>query len=110
VRRVVSSPSVRCVRTVEPLAQEVGVEVERANELLEGSDRDKAVDFVQSVAKRKSGVVVCSHGDVIPELLRYLSARGMKLRDELRWPKGSAWELQWDGTHFLEARYHAPSE
>ena len=40
---------------------------------------------------------LCSHGDVIPDLLEALVARGTKLKDELRWQKASTWVLTWDG-------------
>jgi 8-oxo-dGTP diphosphatase len=108
-RRILSSPSARCRLTMAPLAERLGIEVGVANELLEGAPGDKAVAFADRVAKRKSGVVLCTHGDVIPDVLRRLAAKGMKLHDELRWPKGCAWELIWDGERFTDATFHPPA-
>jgi 8-oxo-(d)GTP phosphatase len=65
VRRVVSSPAVRCVQTVEPLAAVFGLEVEIDNRLAEGAG-GSAHELVETV-----GVVACTHGDVIYEILGY---------------------------------------
>ena len=57
---------------------------------------------------RGTGAVLCSHGDVIPDLLEHLLARGTKLKDELRWQKASTWVLTWDGDHLAKGRYLPP--
>jgi 8-oxo-dGTP diphosphatase len=63
VRRVVSSPYVRCVQTVEPLAAALGLEVELDERLAEGGDGS-----AQALLD-EDGVVACTHGDVIHELV-----------------------------------------
>jgi 8-oxo-dGTP diphosphatase len=63
VQRVVSSPYTRCVETVEPLAAALGLEVERDERLAEGGG-DEAADLL-----REEGVVACTHGDVIHDIL-----------------------------------------
>jgi broad specificity phosphatase PhoE len=63
VRRIVSSPHLRCVQTVEPLATELGLEVERDERLSEGAGR------AASELLDEAGVVVCTHGDVARALL-----------------------------------------
>jgi phosphohistidine phosphatase SixA len=65
VRRVVSSPYIRCVQTVEPLAAALGLEVELDDRLAEGGG-SSARELLE-----EPGVVACSHGDVIFELLGY---------------------------------------
>jgi broad specificity phosphatase PhoE len=68
VRRVVSSPYVRCVETVVPLAAALGVPVEQDDRLAEGaggSGRDLLLE---------EGVVCCTHGDVVEALV----GRGLK--------------------------------
>lgn len=67
-RRVVSSPYLRCVETVEPLAAALGVAVERDERLAEGAGR--AALAVLS----DDGVVACTHGDV----LQLLTGRSVK--------------------------------
>ncbi|MGH9154455.1 MAG: SixA phosphatase family protein [Acidimicrobiales bacterium] len=88
VNRILSSPSVRCVQTVSPLAAARGLAVETATALAEG-DGAAAVRLVQSL---DGGVVLCSHGDVIPEVLDSLGAGG-QTGEGLRCKKGSIWVL-----------------
>jgi broad specificity phosphatase PhoE len=63
VRRVVSSPYVRCVQTVEPLAAALGVQLEQDDRLAEGQGAS-AADLL-----REDGVVCCSHGDIAEALV-----------------------------------------
>ena len=70
VRRVLSSPYVRCVQTVEPLAAALGVAVVADARLAEGAGR-AALELLA-----EDGVVACTHGDVIGELLGHGLAPG----------------------------------
>ena len=63
VRRIVSSPYARCVQTVEPLAAALGLEVELDDRLAEGGGGAARALF------EEPGVVACTHGDVIFELI-----------------------------------------
>jgi phosphohistidine phosphatase SixA len=63
VRRVVSSPYVRCVQTVEPLAAALGLPLELDDRLAEGAGR-AALTLLQ-----EDGLVSCTHGDVVHELV-----------------------------------------
>lgn len=75
--RVVSSPYLRCVQTVEPLARSREQEIELDDAL--GAD---SLDDVPSVLERLRGqdAAVCTHGD-----LPWLRSRPFK--------KGSVWVL-----------------
>ena len=68
VRRVVSSPYVRCVQTVEPLAAALGLPLEQDDRLAEGEE-GAAAELL-----REDGVVCCTHGDILDELV----GRGLK--------------------------------
>ena len=68
VRRIVSSPYVRCVQTVEPLAAALGLQVEQDDRLEEGAGAASAALL------REDGVVCCTHGDIVEALL----GRGLK--------------------------------
>ena len=68
VRRLVSSPYVRCVETLEPLAAALGLPVEQDERLVEGAGR-ASLELL-----REDGVVCCTHGDVVEDLLD----RGLK--------------------------------
>jgi 8-oxo-dGTP diphosphatase len=106
IARVVSSPSRRCVMTVEPLAARLGVAVEIDRRLDEGGNGDDALRLARELLPDES--VVCSHGDVIPDLLHVLATSGTQFRDPMQWPKGSTWELRWDGDVAARGVFHAP--
>ncbi len=74
MKRVVSSPYVRCVQTVEPLAEAAGLRVELDERLAEGADVDAAFDLLLELDAVHG--VVCTHGDLIPLLLRRLVVHG----------------------------------
>lgn len=63
VRRVLSSPYRRCIQTVEPLAAALGVPVETDERLAEGAGS------AGLALLEEDGVVACTHGDVITELV-----------------------------------------
>lgn len=69
-RRVVSSPYVRCVGTVEPLAAALGVSVEQDERLAEGGG-GAALELL-----REDGAVCCTHGDVVEAVLGYGLKKG----------------------------------
>ena len=66
--RLVSSPYVRCVETVEPLAAALGLPLEQDDRLAEGAG-DSARELLLG-----DGVLCCTHGDVVEELV----GRGLK--------------------------------
>jgi phosphohistidine phosphatase SixA len=110
VRRILSSPTVRCIDTVAPPAKELGLEVKVADELAEGAGTRSAYDLVLDVGRRKGDSVLCTHGDVVPEVLRRAARDGARLPEELRWAKGSTWALETDGEKITEGRYLPPPE
>jgi phosphohistidine phosphatase SixA len=65
--RIASSPSVRCMDTVQPLADERGITVEERSELAEGSTRKEVFALLDELAG--STFLLCTHGDVVVELL-----------------------------------------
>jgi broad specificity phosphatase PhoE len=60
VTRILSSPYDRCVETVEPLAQDRGLEVEVRDELGEEQQLAEGVELVRSLLDQD--VAVCGHG------------------------------------------------
>ena len=65
VRRVLSSPYVRCTQTVEPLAEALGVEIEVDDRLAEGAGRTAALELLADLRD----AVACTHGDIVFEVL-----------------------------------------
>jgi 8-oxo-dGTP diphosphatase len=92
--RILTSPYVRCVQTVEPLAAAIGIEIEEAGVLAEGAAR---TDVLALLATTGSGTVVCTHGDVCHELV-----------GRRRTPKGSAWVLE-AGARGIAPVRHVPA-
>ena len=108
VRRILSSPSVRCVETVEPLGRRLGLEVQAADELAEGSYASDAFRLASSLAAEEGDSVLCSHGDVIPGVLWLLHRRGLELPDRGRCKKASIWELGVSGGQIVAGAYRHP--
>ncbi|MCY3805709.1 MAG: histidine phosphatase family protein [bacterium] len=103
VTRVLSSPFPRCVQTVEPLARRLGVEVESQPVLAEGADGRRT--FALMAALASTDAVLCSHGDVIPEVIRLLRITGTVINGERGNAKGSIWTIISDGESLLTAEY-----
>jgi phosphohistidine phosphatase SixA len=104
--RILSSPYVRCVDTVAPLASGRELKVELDDALAEGAGYE-AVRLVRSVPDQVS--VLCSHGDVIPEVLGALAREdGLDLGPDPRDEKGSVWVLRGRAKKFTRASYIRP--
>ena len=70
IRRIASSPYIRCIETVEPLAARLELPIEIDARLAEGADPDNALALLAEL----DGGVACTHGDVVEALL----GRGLK--------------------------------
>ncbi len=110
VDAIYSSPYVRCVQTVRPLAKATAGEVIEHDALAEGADWSASLDLITRLAGLD--VALCSHGDVIPNLLEHLARRGVELRSptgmfECR--KGSIWELTIENGVPVAAVYREPT-
>lgn len=102
--RILSSPLLRCRQTVQPLATAVGGIVEVDARLGEGSPIDVVWDLLSTVGATTA--VLCSHGDVIPEVISRAQRRGMVVPGKLGCSKGSVWSLDhWDGRTFASGVY-----
>jgi phosphohistidine phosphatase SixA len=106
VAQIVSSPATRCVQTVEPLAH-AGLDVEEDKRLFEGTHVGEVLQLVEELDGAVP--VLCSHGDVIPDLLEALRIRDAKVRGPILWAKGSIWELKIEGGRITRGQYFAPA-
>jgi 8-oxo-dGTP diphosphatase len=93
VTRILSSPYVRCVQTVEPLADEVAVPVEPEDGLAEGMPFEPVLKLLTVLPDH---AVLCSHGDLIPDVVDALVRRGMRVVGAPDWRKGAYWVLERD--------------
>jgi 8-oxo-dGTP diphosphatase len=103
VRRLVSSPYVRCVQTLEPLAEKLGIKVEEDERLAEGAGL-AALDLIREAGE---GAALCTHGDVCLHVLDHLARQGV-VKGPLQAEKGSTWVLDLQGERIISARYLPP--
>ncbi len=88
-RRILSGPSHRCMATVAPLSEAVGVPVEAVDALAEGCG-EAAWGLVQRLVH--DGAVLCTHASVLDQLLdRLISEPTTAERAALRLRKAEAW-------------------
>ena len=105
ITEIWSSPLARCVQTMEPLAALLGIQVGRSDALAEGAALAAGVELVERLATAGTGAALCSHGDVIPDLLAALARRGTRLDPDGACPKGSIWILRTHDGVVTEAVY-----
>ncbi|MFE3443745.1 NUDIX domain-containing protein [Nocardia sp. NPDC059180] len=93
---IYSADPLRCVQTVAPLAEELGVEIGIEPLLSESGyaaapeqARERARSLVSDTAVR----VLCSQGEVIPDLMRWWAERDGITLPPARNRKGSVWVL-----------------
>ena len=96
VTRLVSSPYLRCVQTLEPLAARLSLPVEHAPALAEGESAEAALGLIARLGP--GPVVLCTHGDVMEALV----GEGAPKK------KGATWLLTRDGGAVRQVRYWPP--
>lgn len=106
--RVLSSGYLRCRQTVEPLARARGLEVEVAAVLAEGHRAASLLPLLLRVGA--AGAVLCSHGDVIADLVAHLVDQGLIPAGDARFPKASTWLIEMRRGAIAGARYLPPPE
>lgn len=107
-KRILTSPALRCVQTVEPLAALLGRPVEVEQRLQEGTSPDRSESLLDELAD--TDAVLCSHGDIIPDLLHSLVRGGMEPARNLVWQKASTWTVERVDGHWGAGHYTAPPD
>jgi 8-oxo-(d)GTP phosphatase len=105
IARVISSPYVRCEQTVRPLALDRGLALETDERLAEGAPFADLLTLLAEIAG--VATVLCGHGDLIPETVRYLASTGVPV-DAGASKKGSIWVLEREAGLVVRARYRPP--
>ena len=100
-----SSPSLRCVGTLLPMARRHEVELRTHDALYEGQGAVAMLALVLGAADYP--VVACTHGDVIGDLLRILDRGGVSL-PVFKAEKAATWTLEIAGGSVRAARYTGP--
>jgi phosphohistidine phosphatase SixA len=110
--RVISSPALRCVQTVEPYADKVGLAVELSDRLSTAAG-PAALALCRELLSSEpadSTSVLCTHREVLVELLPQLS-RDFD-RKLTHWPpgaKGGAWILRFRAVRLAKVDYRPPA-
>jgi len=97
VERILSSPTLRCYQTVEPLARDRMLGIETVPALGVDTTPAQLLALFWDLELRNS--VLCTHGEGIGLLLTRLIADTLLVKDPLDWPKGL----------HLAARAHQPA-
>lgn len=107
--RLLSSPYLRCMQTLEPLAQERGLPVETSDSLAEGAPPDDALSLGLEIAQL-GPAALCSHGDVIELLVGELVRDGVpfEAKNGIELKKGSVWILHVRADEVVRAEYLPP--
>ncbi len=104
VSAICSSPYTRCVQTVEPLARALKLRLETSPSLQEGRGLTGLGEFFGDRAL--GDVVLCTHGDIVFELIEDLVSRTVIRPGDGGYQKGSTWVLGVDEHGVpLRARY-----
>ena len=109
VVRVLSSRATRCLQTVEPLSERHGVPAEVEDDLFEGA-ADHTIRLVRDLAGTAEDgtlTILCSHSDVIPEVIRDLATDGVGLSGGRGCAYASIWELTTTDGRIVHAHYRS---
>ena len=98
--RLVSSPFIRCVQTLEPLAAALDLQIETSDLLAEGADGASAGDLLLSLAESRP-IACCTHGDVLFEVIDGLARAGVPLEGPHAAPVASTWVLEIEDGRFV---------
>lgn len=100
--RIVASTHLRCIQTVEPLAASRGLAVEPDERLAEGAER---AALALALTLLDHDVVLASHGDVIPAIVRAAGRDGADGPNQVPCDFASTWILTGRDGRFDTARY-----
>jgi 8-oxo-dGTP diphosphatase len=83
VRKIISSPATRCVKTVAPLSSALGRRIDKSVLISQDAWEDGTSDARAVIGQRvraRTPVVLCSHGPVLPDILTEIALATGTLR------------------------------
>jgi broad specificity phosphatase PhoE len=92
------------METVDALAEALGLTVEPDIHLAEGSGPTHVITLVEQAG---APLVLCSHGDVIGDVMHTIARRGIELDDD-RLAKASTWVITVETGTIVAVRYVPP--
>ena len=100
---IFSSPFLRCVETVEPLARAHRIAVNETPSLAEGHGFKGAMQLMAD--PNLDHAVLSTHGDIVWELVEELVKRRVVKTGEGGFDKGSTWVVEVEDDYFTSARF-----
>ncbi|HEV8296312.1 MAG TPA: phosphoglycerate mutase family protein [Acidimicrobiales bacterium] len=105
LRRVLSSPSVRCQQTVGPVARCHRLDIEVTDLLAERARVGPVRRLLDELTSAAGDAVLCGHGDLIPALVDRFRREDVPVHGA-GCAKASIWELLTKQGRIVSARYH----
>jgi phosphohistidine phosphatase SixA len=103
ISAIFSSPFLRCVQTVQPLAQARKLAITQSAALAEGHGLAGAMQFLAD--PKLDHPALSTHGDIVWELVEELVKRHVVKPGEGGFEKGSIWVVDVEAGSFTRARY-----
>ncbi len=107
LRGVWSSQATRCIDTVTGTAAAHGLATEVRAELTEGARPNDLLELLRAEAIVEGDLLMCSHGDLIPDVVSRLLREGMSVLGPRGCEKASIWALETRGRDITQGRYTA---
>ena len=112
VEDIVTADPVRCVETVRPLSESIGVPVREEPLLSEHGfpgREDEAMELIRNLGRPGGAAVACSQRGVIDEIVERLAAADdVDVGDALGLKKGGVWALAFDDHRLVGAERLPP--
>jgi 8-oxo-(d)GTP phosphatase len=105
VELLLSSHHLRCRQTLEPLAERLRLPIQDEPRLVEGTPFR---EFLELVTTPAPPTAMCTHGDIVINLVDYLLRRRLTDPDEAGSSKASVWELEVEDGAIKAAQYFPP--
>ena len=103
ISAIFSSPFLRCVQTMEPLARAHRIAIKETPSLAEGHGLKGAMQFMAD--PNLDHAVLSTHGDIVWELVEDLVRRHVIRAGEGGYEKGSTWVVEVDKGKPVRARF-----
>jgi 8-oxo-dGTP diphosphatase len=100
---IYSSPFLRCVQTVQPLAKAHKLPIKQTPALAEGQGLAGAMQILGD--PKLKNAVLSTHGDIVWELVEELVKRKVVKAGEGGYGKGSTWVVDVEDGSFVRARF-----
>jgi 8-oxo-(d)GTP phosphatase len=105
VELLLSSHYLRCRQTLEPLAERLGLPIQDEPRLVEAT---AFREFLELVTTPAPPTAMCTHGDIVMNLVDYLQRRRLADPDKAGSSKASVWALEVEDGAIKTARYIPP--